>query len=102
MRQLIDRRHVRRASREADHEPAAALDAESPLQRVHHTKEVEGVACELGAGSPGADLVQRAPQHLAVLPDLQLGEVKTKRLGLPDEVLDLAAGEARGAGRRER
>ena len=40
--------------------------------------------------------------HVAVLPDLELRQVKTKGLRLPHQVLQLAGREARGAGGGER
>jgi hypothetical protein len=40
--------------------------------------------------------------HRAVLADLELGEVKSKSLGLPDEMLQLSIRKARRSGRGKR
>ena len=47
-------------------------------------------------------LGQRPGVHLAVLPDLQLGQVEPERLRLPDQVLQLAERLPRCARRRQR
>ena len=95
--QLIDGGDVGRGPREADHVPAAAVDAKSSLQRGHDVERVEHVTGEVRQRSPRANLCQRPLMHLAVLAYLELGQVKAECLGLPQQALDLAHRQTGGA-----
>ena len=67
------------------------------------TRNVARTSCVCGdGGSPPLQLGQRPGVHLAVLPDLQLGQVEPERLRLPDQVLQLAERLPRRARRRQR
>ena len=100
--QLINRGDVMRAAREAHHVPAAAGGAESFLQRGHDAQRIEDVASGLGAATAGADLSEGELVECAVLPDLELSEMKAEGLCLPQQMLNLAKGQARRAGRGQR
>ena len=50
----------------------------------------------------GPEFGQRLGVHLAVLPDLQAGQVEPERLRLPDEVLQLTVGLLGRPGRGQR
>ncbi len=57
-------------------------------------------AAVLGTGrADGPQFAQRPGVHLAVLPDLQAGQVEPERLGLPDKVLQLTERLLGGPGR---
>ena len=94
---------------EADHVAAARVHAVPVLHPGHRAERGQHLLGQrgqrrrglgagragvvLGAGRAGrAEFGQRPCVHLAVLPDLQAGQVEAERLRLPDEVLQLAAG----------
>ncbi len=88
--QLVDGGDVRRRPGEAHHVTTARLDPEPVLDPGRGPERRQHLRGLVGQGAARADLAQRAGVHRAVLPDLQLGQVEPERLGLPDELLQLA------------
>ena len=100
--ELVDRSNVGGVAREADNVPPAGGSAESRLQSRHRRERLEHLARRIRTSSARTDLSQSALVDGAVLADFELGQVKAKCLGLPDQVLQLAERESRGATRGER
>ena len=89
-RQLVYGRDVFRSSGEAhDVAPAASLTVSS-LQVRDHRHRLKHL---FGGGRPG----KRFGVHLAVLADLELGQVKPEGLRLPHQALHLAERDARSS-----
>ena len=84
-------------AREAHDVPAAGLGAQAALDVGDGA---EGVEDRVGVGGRPLvpDRLERGGVHRRVLADLERGEVEAEGLGLPAEVLELAEGQARGAG----
>ena len=113
--ELVDRGDVVGRAGEAHHVPPAGIRPVPVLDPGHRAERgqhllgfrrpapaVQGAVVDAG-GPGGPQLGQRPGVHLAVLPDLQAGQVETERLRLPDEVLQLAErllGRAGGGQRR--
>ena len=76
---------------------AREIEVHIGLRRSHRLERGDRLVRNIGTG-----VVEGLPEHGRVLPDLQGGEVESERLRLPDQVLQLALGDARGARPLER
>ena len=97
LRQLAHGQQVLGRAREAHDVPAAGLGAQAALDVGDGA---EGLEDRVGVGGRPLvpDRLERGGVHRRVLADLERGEVEAEGLGLPPEVLELAEGQARGAG----
>ena len=95
LRQLVHGGDVVGGAGEADDVAAAGLHSEAlldPGDDPDGVQDLAGAVGQLPVGAVLAQFGQGRGVHLAVLADLQLGEVEPEGLGLPDEVLELAVG----------
>ena len=100
--QFVHGRDVGRGPGEADHVPVAGRGAEPLLHPGHRLERGQHLAGQRRQFRSAPQLSERPLVHRAVLPDLQAGQVKAERLGLPAQVLQLAErlpGRTRGGQR---
>jgi hypothetical protein len=97
-RQLVDGGDVVHIAGEAHDVSPARLGPESGLQRSHRRERVEDLLGGRRALGPCPHLCQCAGVDEAVLAHLELGEMKSECLHLPDQVLELAIRQPRSTG----
>src|SRR5699024_1774223 len=97
--QLVDGGDVLGRAGEADDVPAAGVHAEAFLDPGDDPQGRQDLLGAFGRSGPRTQFLQRCGVYLAVLANLQFGEVEAEGLGLPDQVLEFTVGLSDRAGR---